>query len=430
MKSVWRVTALAAAVLGVAACVKQVWQVTYPGPDNYSFSNSLLVADNGTAYMAGYINEQTLFVAAYDRSGNLLWDRRITGEGRFAGHGPERALAQDASGNLYLHWRDIDTGVDRLYKLDATGNLLFDKAMPDGAWLTDMQSGPHDRLYLTSAYSLDAAAYSSEGDLVWLHSGVGASMATDPERNLEQYPGNGATDSLVNSAGVVANGSLSALTSHQMVFVADRTYFGSGISVVELGAAGEVLREASVGELGLDGIFKTVAADGGLLVIAQAEDTVVAVVLDADLSEVSRHTLVQSRMSYVAANSAGNHVCVGLADSLPSGGAPFQLMQLNGAGQPQWTTPVVRDGSTWEYMDVVAADSSCYLSVQVMYEYTTLLARTQRYDSKGKLTDTISLPDFGWGGVAIQGKDIFHVGITGEYDGSVTTATLVRHQRY
>ena len=114
MKSVLRVTALAAAVLGVAACVQQVWQVTYQGSDQYSFSNSLLVADDGTAYMAGYLDQQSIFVAAYNRSGEMLWDRVISGNGRFAARVLERTLAQDADGNLYLHWPDLDANASRL----------------------------------------------------------------------------------------------------------------------------------------------------------------------------------------------------------------------------------------------------------------------------------------------------------------------------
>ncbi|NPU91896.1 MAG: hypothetical protein HPY82_08275 [Gammaproteobacteria bacterium] len=419
MKSVLRVTALAAAVLGVAACVQQVWQVTYPGPDQYSFTNSLLVADDGTAYMAGYLDQQSIFVAAYNRSGELLWDRVIGGNGRFAARVLERTLAQDADGNLYLHWPDLDANASRLYKLDQSGNLLLDRELENSAFATDLKVGPDGNLYLTSAYGLLLNAYTPAGDLLWA-----PADADLPEPDLEDYPGIQAA-----SASAVATSGYSVYSVAQLVFVVDRTFYSRAERIVELGATGAVLGEVAAAYLGLQRILRTVATVDGLLVAGYQNGVTELLVLNPELAVVSRQELAAGKEAGVALSANGSLACVALLGSFESAGATTQLFQVDLSGGVHWQQNLVAEGKGWQYADVLAADT-CYFSVQEWNLDGSLNVKTRRYDSKGKATDTIDIPDFGWGGFAVQGKEIYHVGITGEYDGSVTQATLTKHRHY
>ena len=419
MKSVLRVTALAAAVLGVAACVQQVWQVTYQGSDQYSFSNSLLVADDGTAYMAGYLDQQSIFVAAYNRSGEMLWDRVISGNGRFAARVLERTLAQDADGNLYLHWPDLDANASRLYKLDQSGNLLLDRELENSGSATDLQVGPDGNLYLTSAYGLLLNAYTPEGDLLWA-----PADAEVPERDLEDYPGIQAS-----RASAVATSGYSLYSVAQLVFVGDRTFYSRAERIVELGATGALLGEVAAVDLGLQQILRAVATADGLLVAGYQNGVTELLVLNPELEVVSRQELATGEEVGVALSARGSLACVALLGSFESAGATTLLFQVDLAGGGNWQQSLVAEGKGWQYADVLAADA-CYLSAQEWNLDGTLNVKTRRYDNKGKVTDTIDIPDFGWGGFAVQGNDIYHVGITGEYDGSITQATLTKHRRY
>ncbi|HVL01639.1 MAG TPA: hypothetical protein VM553_17595, partial [Dongiaceae bacterium] len=113
MKSVFRMTALAVAVLGVAACVRQVWQVHYSVEGNdYTHSQTVVAGPNGHSYVAGVTKNQSapgasdgVFLADFDAGVKLMWELLLPA---YASNVPilasGKVLAVDAAGNSYLAW--------------------------------------------------------------------------------------------------------------------------------------------------------------------------------------------------------------------------------------------------------------------------------------------------------------------------------------
>jgi hypothetical protein len=79
---------LMVAALCLAACVKLIWEVTYPGPGNYSFASFVDVDSQGNVVVVGngdldvdhsMPEDRFVFIAKYSADGQLLWERNYPG---------------------------------------------------------------------------------------------------------------------------------------------------------------------------------------------------------------------------------------------------------------------------------------------------------------------------------------------------------------
>ncbi len=426
MRPIVRGIAVAVAAVGIAACVKQAWRVTYPGPVDYSLGTSILVAEDGSSFMAGYLDSQQLFVAAYDANGRKRWDKVITGSD-FGAHAYRRNLALDAEGNLYLRWNDLYPSATYLYKLDSSGNQVFERQLEDGHYLVNMQMGDDGNFYMDGLFGGGVGAYSADGDLLWRFPAPG-SVEVPGDRELGQYEGR-VGDIQVSSAGGNASTGYSFFTGVGVALANGQVYFGSPIAITLLDSTGQVVSEVTAAELGLSSIYRLLAQGDALLVIGAEQGMVTSVVLDGDLQEISRQVLVPGEPNDVIVSSAAGYTCVGIDQYVGLAGNVVQVMKLGANGEVLWFKQIAKEGGTWEYAVVTAADGACYLSAMIAQTGGRILSRTERYANAGEPTDTVALQDFAMYGVVVQGKGIYHVGITGEYDGSATIATLDKRSR-
>lgn len=422
MKPLVRGIAVAVAAVGVAACVKQAWRVTYPGPWDYSLGTSVLVAEDGSSFMAGYLDSQQLFVAAYDANGRKRWDQVISGSD-FGAFAHRRNLALDAEGNLYLRWNDLYPGATHLYKLDSSGNLVFQRQLEDGHYLVNMQVGDDGNFYMDSLFGGGVAAYSPEGELLW-----GFPAVVPGDRELGQYEGRVGDVQLSASGGNASTG-YSYFSGVGVALASGQVYFGAPTAITLLDSTGNKVIEVTAADLGLSAIYRLLAQGDVLLVIGAEQGEVASVVLDGNLHEISRQVLVSGEPNDVIASSAAEYACIGVDHYAGASGNVLQVMKLGAGGEALWSKQIAKEGGTWEYAVVTAADGACYLSAMIAQPDGRVLSRTERYTDAAEPTDTFALEDFAMYGVVVQGNGVYHVGITGEYDSSVTVATLDKQVR-
>lgn len=429
MKPMLRGIAVAVAAVGVVACVQQAWRVTYAGPGDYSAAHVLAVGDDGTSYIGGLAQPNQLFVAAYRANGSLLWEQFIDAGSAGNNLFPGKMIALDADGDLYFASLRFPELATSLYKLDGqTGELTLSTELEEGEAFNQMQVGPDGLLYMGGWTRV--AAYSAAGQLLWSH-GVGSSMSDEIENgdvppNIDLGPYlDGAAASEVASTSANAT---ELYRLERFAFVNGRTYVMFGDHVVELDAAGDVLNELKANELGVNSFESLTATDDGLMAVAQENGAVVSILFDLELVQRSRYQLATGQWRDVRISSGNEYVCVGLYEPVSKA---IEIQRMSSSGGPVWAANVAQVGNVeWEFAHVLAAGNECYLGLPVQLSMTEFNTVTRRYDSNGKLTDTINLQQFQPSGLGVRGGAIYHAGISGTADPVNGIATLIKHQRY
>lgn len=413
MKPLYRGLAVAVAAVGIAACVKQAWRVTYEGPDDYSVGTAVLVDDGGNAYMSGYLDNQSIFLAAYNASGKKVWDRVVEGDPDSIPNVRGRALDRDEEGNLYLirFGRDM---INELYKFDAEGNLLISKSLKEDD--VDYMQIKGDVLYLGSRNGPVLHAYSLDGELLWAYPvDTSASM---PTPDLGEYAPGVVAVAMDSSNGWPGPGDSRILDlDGRILLINDR-------AVVEFDSDGVPSRVITPAELGFEDVFGAGAFEGKLVVVGGDRQATETVTLNEQFTELSRTLVTDNAANRALVVASDIALCVASPEFSDSGQDAVSVFQLGENGQVRWRRQTVPESPYWEYLNIKAVGDECYLSILERDHENHYKAITQRFDAAGTLIDTIELSDFGIYGVAVQGKGIYHVGITGEYDGSVTMATL------
>lgn len=364
MKMATGVAGVLALVMGVAACVKLDWRVTLPGPGNYSVGTSVLVGADGKAYMAGYLSPEQLFVAAYSKSGSKLWEQIISGE-NFSPNGFGRALAQDGEGNLLLRWTETALFSNHLFKLDTDGNVVMDRVLESSRYLTNMEHADDGMLYFNSWIGEGVAAYTPEGELAWSYP-EGADN-TDGNRVLDQYDGlNSPMASVAAASGYRSSG---GYHYYQGVGVAvlmnNRIVSGAERRITMLDNQGAVLNQLAAAELGLDTIYRVLAQGDNVLVVGALGSSNVALLLDAALDEITRTEMADAMLADLVAAAEDSGTCVAHRYAESGAGDYMTVVRLDAAGSILWQKDVSMDIGSWEYAEVSAANSSCFLTASI-----------------------------------------------------------------
>ncbi|CBL46084.1 Hypothetical protein HDN1F_25010 [gamma proteobacterium HdN1] len=446
MKKTLRGAIVLAAGIAVAACVKQAWQVTYPGPENYSVGTAVLVAENGTSYMAGFIDPQTLFVAAYNANGQKLWDQRLSGDG-FSSFSYGRTLALD-KGTLYLISDNRTTLSVTLFKLKAdTGEVLLQRDLENSVIASNFQLGADGQLYLNSSFSGSSSsspviAYSADGEFLWEYPAPRVPFPSFEERQKNvpsdsSQPSNSDDTLLLQSRAAAAGGNASDGSSgwidvQAAVLQGGLIFLHTSSTITALDSNGNVIASQSSANLGFTNVTSMIAHGDKLLVIGSTTSATESVVLNLDLTEHSRSTLSTELGTTIKVRSSGNDTCALLNNT-----STLQLMQLDASGAPLWIHPLDKPSSVFEIVGewLLADQGACYYST-THYSSRRLNTYVDRYNGPGESTDHFTLTDFAPMGVVVQGKSIYHVGITGpfdeatqQYDDSITIAALNKQTR-
>lgn len=416
MKPLYRGLAVAVAAVGIAACVKQAWRVTYEGPGDYSSAHALTLADNGTTFMAGFVDQQQLFIAAYNANGELLWDRLLQAEAAGNNLSVGKSLALGPDGNVYLaalSYPDLST---LLFKLNSeTGEVLLSRALESSDFFRGMQIDSDGTLYL-DGYA-KAAAYTGNGDLLWAYPVTDEAAAESVLSEL-----NSLHVSQASSAGDVAYMGY----RRSLVLVDGRTFVMIDGQIVELDDHGNIVQQVSLEALGLTSGEAIHAFSDRLLLVGSSGVTSIAVAVGLDLSLIQSSELSTDNLSHISVSGSEHYLCVA---SMGYGVGPVNLQQLNADGSVRWSVALAGQPLHQELAYTLSSGDDCYFSAPFASQ-TSVETRTSRFGVDGKLADTISLPHYSGPVLAVQNKSIFHAGIMQTGSVQYIDAVLIKHQRY
>lgn len=430
MKSVLRVTALAAAVLGVAACVQLVWQVRYSvGGNDYTSSETLAVGADGRVITVGVTHNEAapgvsdgFFVATFDAAGNKVWEQLIPGEtGEMARLASGSVLAVDQQNNVYVGWGNFTLGQVQIYKFDAQGMLVNNwlALSSELAWVDDLKVGPDRNLYVSASAGGVVMAYSPLGELLWQKVAAPASGG-GMGGELEQYPG------AVPASGLFGQGGT-------FDFFADgKILHVSRAGLIVFNADGSVHASLTATELGQTEVTKAVIAGGKVMALGVTGQQVELVQLDANLVEAGRTPVDEFEGAALLARS-GNNVCVVTGPLyLENAAGNYRVNQFTSAGVQLAVSEIpIAPGSYWQIDDVVGNGAGCDVSeVFAADQFGKVSSRVTSYSLAGKPHNATEIPDYVIGDFTSVGKDLVQVGLAGEYDGSFTEMLLTKHRRY
>ncbi len=266
---------LTATALSITACVQQVWEVTYTGPDQYvsefhaltqdSANNLIALAEVKSAY-----NNSSQAILKYDSQGNLLWETIIPNVFNFDGFSGKDFIATSQDNFIFTAGINVGDG-NKLTLLNEDGdiqwthitgygfqepNILFDiEVTNDSQFLA---------LGLYPAYNL--VAYDAEGGVLWENDG-GSRLDFFGINRPPQATGE-----------VVANAN-------------NDIFFSNGSAINKLNADGETTARITTNDLDVAYIVGIDASDEQLAVLSMGDGFTAISILDNDLNVIVSETI-------------------------------------------------------------------------------------------------------------------------------------------
>ncbi|MCP5017812.1 MAG: hypothetical protein GY938_21445 [Ketobacter sp.] len=411
---------LAVGALAVTACVKQVWTTTYASFDNdYSSSGTLLLtADSvltvGFTEMSSNVGEHDgVFVANFDRDGQLQWETLIPGlQGHMSRLAGGRVLAVDQNGNSFLAWSNVGESRFQLFKVSAQGQLVASTEVPtvNLGYVDDVKVGPDGVVYVSSREGSRLHAFDNDGELLW-------DIAYDlPPAELPFY----LHQFQVATLHVLSDGNLLLASGRYLKVISPE---GSEIVSLTPEALGlQRFTKASV----QGGTVWTVGVDD---VNEGSEGTLYGLSANLDSFSSTPIGFVNGR---VFLSAGEQRVCMVLGpDYLQGRSENYEVEQYDLLGEWLVSTSVpVSNSGYWAMQGVRAATSGCYVAESFSVSGISSSGRVSFVSQSGKVADVVKVADATVDDFAVDGNYVYQVGITGEYDGSFTAVSLAKHQRY
>ncbi|OUS25845.1 hypothetical protein A9Q99_20540 [Gammaproteobacteria bacterium 45_16_T64] len=415
----------AASVLGLSACVQQLWTATYPGPNNYySEVYDIVVGTNNNVIIEGRTkapdNSDTLFVAQYNSQGSLLWDYSIPNyvalRENTAGTSSLRTVN---NGNVFASGANIDGQSWKILTLSSEGELLWEKDFSFDSQWKDIAVSREGIYYLLGWFENRALvmAFDEQGNDLWEYE-VNAIAPDDSSVNL---PNLGSR--LINgfSAG------------HMEVAVDGRIVVNVGETLFILNSDGSLNDSISAIELGVDFFLDHSISEHNIALLGTESSVdgingnTIAFILNAELAVIDSAEIGKPIDSGSIAMLGESSACVSFVTGYT--GSVTQALAMISMTEEEWGFETTAEYAFYSPVSLKTDDKHCYLSTSESLISPTLTSYTYRYDVTGKLVDTIALEDFGLAAIELSGSDVYSGGITGNYDGiEGTTATIVKHK--
>lgn len=408
---------VAVGVFALGACVKQVWQITYAGFGNdYSSSGTLLLTPGGVL-TAGFTEMSSSageneggFVASFDRDGLLQWETLIPGlQGHMSRLAGGKVLAVDQNGNSFLAWSNVGESRFQLFKVSAQGQLVVSTEVPTAnlGYVDDVKIGTEGAVYVSSREGSRLHAFNNDGELLW-------DIAYDlPPVELPIY----LHEFQVATLHLLSGGNL---------------LLASGRYLKVISPEGSELVSLTPEDLGLQRFTKAAVHSDTIWAVGVGESNEGTLYgWSAGLASVSAIPVsnVQGRAFLSAADG---RVCLVLGpDYLQGQAGNYVVEQYDPLGELLVSATVpVASSEYWAMEGVRAATSGCYVAESFGVSGASSTGRVSYVSQNGKVADVVNVADATVDDFAVDGNDIYQVGITGEYDGSFTAVSLSKHQRY
>ena len=416
---------LTAATLALSACVIELWQVSYPGPEEHqSGALDVAVTDNNEAvlFVTSYNNElseRSIFVVKYDDAGNKLWEHEAPGirQGNFPGN--NRFITTDTDGAVFFAGFAQGDPIT-FTKLSADGDFSWERTIEsDFNFPTDIKTVGNQMALLleaqgTTYYKLHA--YSSSGDHLWTLESPGNCTPFGCATELDN------TTATTAPPPYAAKGELAVLEDNTIIF-------NSVNALYQLNAAGDITAEISAETAGVSG-FSDIADNGSNLVaLAETPHSPEALILNRDLDILVRHT-VEIPLGTLSALDINRQNLICLATMQQNA---LDITEIS-AGT-LWTRQVASEGNFELLAGVsVSETGKCYVSAVESKDAEPrddgtsadrpISSKTLVYNTSGKLTDEFGELHFLNYSTRVKGNQVFSAGVSGLYvDGKYNAAT-------
>lgn len=407
----FRALALTAAAISTTACVKFLWEVHYPNPNNYySAAQHIEVASNGDILMTGTVKshddlpgstDDSLFIARYSSSGELLWDRQYPGlamqSRALAGNDP--LLAHGAFSAFEVLGNNQITS--HLITVDKQGNEIWRKSFNQGVnavhemvWAIEPAVSA-TYLYATINGQLQIAGLDGFGNVEW------------------SYP---VEESSSLNLGMVLDGQANV-------------YLHNGVEVFQLPSIVGLNGIIDL-ELGFDEILSLAASDNTIAVIGTTAATTELLIMDSERNVLRRTQLASAPASWADVNMFDDtSTCYALTN-----GGVSPALHIGGAG--------VTALEDWQHQHAYVAQASvaavgikgktCYVTDTQTASDGLVVTTSRFYRQDGTLADSVSNEGFAAFDAAMAGSSFYLAGIrnlkenqSDDLDG--VTATLIKH---
>lgn len=422
---------LSAGVL--VACNKPEWLVKYQDEDPYNSISYVATVDvAGNSIIGGTVDarpetggQRSAFVAKYNRSGQLIWDRRFEENSTGIPTSGVRGLLSDARGNVYVAEPRMPADASNLgllvTKFNAAGEQLWQYFDSEANLLNlklSMYFDESGNLYVRGGWGNQGqlVSLSAAGAFRWRAPVDDGSGIGDIE--LPPFPDAAPMlQSSTNNAGFdwVMTGTGIRILDRQANPLADFTFAALGLSKI-----------SHVEILGINLMLIGERADSTQRVARLIRRTAVGFVFDntksLDLSTVFPNVSGQQISSMAeqgicfASSNSENLLTTGYIDS------ELNLVWSN-------THPTVDHGKNPDIMTVVGEAQACYTQYVESQDVerivsTVLIERIADGSQQGPL----SLEHFFATDLAVRGKEVFQTGLMGSYSGEDGTAATLSKQ--
>ena len=415
----------AVTVLGLSACVQQLWTATYPGPNNYySEVYNLAVDADQSVFVEGRTkavdNSDTLFVAKYDSKGALLWDYSVPDYIAFkestVGTSSLKAVS---NGNVFFSGVNIDSQMWKILTLSPQGELLWEREFAFNFQWGDIAVSSDGIYYLLGWFNNQALvmAFDELGNDLWQYE-VDATPLDSSDVDLPDYGSKLVKGLSAGHMEVTGDGRVVVNMGGELLILNPDGSLNNSVSAIELGV--DFFLDHSIG-------VNNIALLGEETSDGEIDGNTIAFILNADLV-VENHSELGRSIDWGGIAMLGDSsACVGFVTGYT--GNVTHAMGLISATEEEWAFEETAEYAFYSPVSLKADDQHCYLSTMESIVSPTLTSYTYRYDALGKLVDTITLKDFGLAAIELNGSDVYSGGITGNYDGiDGTTATIVKHK--
>ena len=343
---------LTVTALSITACVQQIWEVTYTGPDQHFSEFHALTQDSANNLVAlaevkSTNSSSSQAILKYDSQGDLIWETIIPNVFNFDTFSGKDFIATNPDNLIFT--AGITTGLgNKLSLLNEDGEILWTNVIGYGelSILFDIEVTNDNQflsLGLYPAYNL--VSYDEAGDVLWENNGG---------PRLDHYD---ITRPPQAMGEVVANAN-------------NDIFFSNGSAINKLNADGETIARITTNDLGVAYIMDIDASDEQVAVLSMGRGFAAISILDNDLNIIVSETVEMSYFTGLLAMSSDGSVCFSFQDGSTTG-SQYVNGQLDAANGWLWETSNLIEEDFRETSSVSAIQDSCRITMVHMLNDTT-----------------------------------------------------------
>ena len=367
---------LTATALSITACVQQIWEVTYTGPDQHFSEFHALTQDSANNLVAlaevkSTNSGSSQAILKYDSQGNLIWETIIPNVFNFDTFSGKDFIATSPDNLIFT--AGITTGVgNKLSLLNENGDILWTNVIgyssQEPSILFDIEVTNDNQFLALGLYpDYSLVAYDEVGDVLWENSGG---------PRLDYF---GISRPPQAMGEVVANAN-------------NDIFFSNGSAINKLNADGETIARITTNDLDVAYIMDIDASDEQIAVLSMGRGFAAISILDNDLNIIVSETVEMSYFTGLLAMSSDGSVCFSFQD-----GSTTDSQYVNGQFDADngwlWKTSNLIEEDFREITSVSAIQDSCRITMIHTLEDTTT-SETTINNGEVKISDTIKRGGF------------------------------------